>query len=203
MGLLFALPLYDASRHLVTSCKFPPPTNHRANTEEPAHQFDQSQSAYSRRSAAHCRPASATRRCIRQPDAVPGLGCDSRAARKTQTNHRDQSVTKEQENRSGWNRKCPRLDSAPFWPVKRAKARTHGVCMCALALSRACVSGWKSADSMISWSHISCKEKKDTAINSEQSRKRRIIRMIRCTTSLCTTSHSPHHKYFLLFNRLY
>lgn len=137
MGPLFALPLYDTSRHLVTSWKFPPPANQRARTEEPAHRPDQSESSYSRRSATHCRPASATRRCIRQPDAVPGLGCDSRAARKTQTSHRDQSVTKEQENRPGWNRKCPRLGSAPFWPVKRAKARTHGVCMCALAVSRA------------------------------------------------------------------
>lgn len=114
MGLFFALPLYDTSRHLVISWKFPPPTNQRAKPEEPAHHTDQSESAYSRRSAAHCRPASATRRCIRQPDAVPGLGCDSRAARKTQTNHRGQSVTKEQENRSGWNRKCSRLGSAPF-----------------------------------------------------------------------------------------
>lgn len=114
MGPLFALPLYDTSRLLVTSWKFPPPANQRARTEEPAHPPDQSESSYSRRSATHCLPASATRRCIRQPDAVPGLGCDSRAARKTQTSHRDQSVTKEQENRPGWNRKCPRLGSAPF-----------------------------------------------------------------------------------------
>lgn len=45
MGLLSALALYDTSRHLETDWRVTHTTNQIANTEEPAHQSDQSQRA--------------------------------------------------------------------------------------------------------------------------------------------------------------